>query len=44
MPRLDGLEDEYSRIMDQDPEDCAADLKSKCNMHLLIWLLSGRVE
>jgi len=44
MPRLDGLEDEYSRIMDQDPEDCAADLKSKCNMNLLIWLLSGRVE
>ncbi|XP_016952320.1 uncharacterized protein LOC108026128 [Drosophila biarmipes] len=44
LPRLDGLEDEYTRIMDQDPEDCAADLKSKCNMNLLIWLLSGKVE
>ncbi|KAH8363449.1 hypothetical protein KR084_010496 [Drosophila pseudotakahashii] len=44
MPRLDGLEDEYSRIMDQEPDDCAADLKTKCNMNLLIWLLSGRVE
>ncbi|XP_017009072.2 uncharacterized protein [Drosophila takahashii] len=44
IPRLDGLEDEYSRIMDQEPDDCAADLKTKCNMNLLIWLLSGRVE
>ncbi|XP_034664475.1 uncharacterized protein LOC117898902 [Drosophila subobscura] len=44
MPRLDGVEDEYSRLMDQDAEGCAADLKTKCNMNLLIWLLSGRKE
>ncbi|BFF90383.1 uncharacterized protein DMAD_08919 [Drosophila madeirensis] len=44
MPRLDGVEDEYSRLMDQHAEGCAADLKTKCNMNLLIWLLSGRKE
>ncbi|XP_016988006.2 uncharacterized protein LOC108050718 [Drosophila rhopaloa] len=44
LPRLDGLEDEYSRIMEKDADDCAAELKTKCNMNLLIWLLSGRVE
>ncbi|XP_022211439.2 uncharacterized protein LOC111066839 [Drosophila obscura] len=44
MPRLDGLEDEYSRLMDQAADGCAAELKTKCNMNLLIWLLSGRVE
>ncbi|XP_002137632.2 uncharacterized protein [Drosophila pseudoobscura] len=44
MPRLDGLEDEYSRLMDQDADACASELKTKCNMNLLIWLLSGRVE
>ncbi|KAH8278564.1 hypothetical protein KR018_005227 [Drosophila ironensis] len=44
LPRLDGLKDEYSRIMDQDADECAAELKTKCNMNFLIWLLSGRVE
>ncbi|EDX14223.1 uncharacterized protein LOC6729405 [Drosophila simulans] len=44
LPRLDGLEDEYSRLMDKDADECATELKSKCNMNLLIWLLSGRLE
>ncbi|KAH8247861.1 hypothetical protein KR038_011080 [Drosophila bunnanda] len=44
MPRLDGFEDEYTRIMDRGADDCASELKSNCNMNLLIWLLSGRVE
>ncbi|KAH8246814.1 hypothetical protein KR032_000504 [Drosophila birchii] len=42
MPRLDGLEDEYTRIMDREADDCASELKSNCNMNLLIWLLSGK--
>ncbi|XP_017084013.2 uncharacterized protein LOC108116583 [Drosophila eugracilis] len=44
MPRLDGVEDEYSRIMDKGADECADELKTKCNMNLLIWLLSGRME
>ncbi|KAH8268710.1 hypothetical protein KR026_012165 [Drosophila bipectinata] len=44
LPRLDGLKDEYSRIMDRDPDECSEELKTKCNMNFLIWLLSGRVE
>ncbi|KAH8336357.1 hypothetical protein KR059_004061 [Drosophila kikkawai] len=44
LPRLDGLEDDYTRIMDRAADDCASELKSNCNMNLLIWLLSGRVE
>ncbi|KAH8384167.1 hypothetical protein KR009_012338 [Drosophila setifemur] len=44
LPRLDGLEDEYSRIMDKDAGECAEELNTKCNMNLLLWLLSGRVD
>lgn len=43
MPRLDGLQDEYTRIMSKDADRCANELKTKCNMNLLIWLLSGRL-
>ncbi|KAH8312364.1 hypothetical protein KR044_010439 [Drosophila immigrans] len=42
MPRLDGMDDDYTRIMSRDADQCAQDLKTKCNMSLLIWLLSGR--
>ncbi|XP_017844910.1 uncharacterized protein LOC108601521 [Drosophila busckii] len=44
LPRLDGLEDEYTRMMSQDADTCALHLNSKCNMNLLIWLLSGRLD
>ncbi|KAL7730879.1 hypothetical protein ACLKA6_003633 [Drosophila palustris] len=42
MPRIDGLEDDYTRIMGKDADFCARELKTKCNMNLLIWLLSGK--
>ncbi|KAH8359133.1 hypothetical protein KR093_004497 [Drosophila rubida] len=42
MPRLDGLDDDYTHIMSKDADQCAKELKTKCNMSLLIWLLSGR--
>lgn len=44
MPRLDGVQDEYTRIMSKDADRCANELKTKCNINLLIWLLSGRLE
>lgn len=44
MPRLDGLEDDYTRVMMKDADACAQELKTKCNMNLLIWLLSGRLD
>ncbi|EDW83399.2 uncharacterized protein Dwil_GK22337 [Drosophila willistoni] len=42
MPRIDGLEDVYSEVMSKDANECSRQLKSKCNMNLLIWLLSGK--
>ncbi|KAH8399506.1 hypothetical protein KR215_011991 [Drosophila sulfurigaster] len=44
MPRLDGLDDDYTRIMSRDADQCAQELKTKCNMNLLIWLLNGRLK
>ncbi|EDV92524.1 uncharacterized protein LOC6564109 [Drosophila grimshawi] len=44
MPRIDGLEDDYTRVMSKDSDACALELKSNCNMNLLIWLLSGRLD
>ncbi|EDW66832.1 uncharacterized protein [Drosophila virilis] len=44
MPRLDGQEDDYTRVMMKDADACAEELKTKCNMNLLIWLLSGKLD
>ncbi|XP_068155095.1 uncharacterized protein [Drosophila tropicalis] len=42
MPRIDGLQDVYSEVMSKEANECSKELKSKCNMNLLIWLLSGK--
>jgi len=39
MPTLSGVEDDYSRIMRMNPEDCDLQFRDQCKLDILAWLL-----
>ncbi|KAH8312363.1 hypothetical protein KR044_010438 [Drosophila immigrans] len=39
MPTVSGVEDDYSRIMRMEPNDCDRQFRNKCKLNILAWLL-----
>ncbi|XP_034488891.1 uncharacterized protein LOC117792750 [Drosophila innubila] len=39
MPTISGVEDDYSRIMRMDSEDCDRQFRDQCKLDILAWLL-----
>ncbi|KAH8246813.1 hypothetical protein KR032_000505 [Drosophila birchii] len=41
LPTLSGVEDDYSRIMHMDADDCDRQFRDSCKLNLLAWLIGG---
>ncbi|XP_039493144.1 uncharacterized protein LOC120452807 [Drosophila santomea] len=42
LPTTSGVEDEYSRVMQLDADDCDRQFRDSCKLNLLAWLMGGK--
>ncbi|XP_017140233.1 uncharacterized protein LOC108154472 [Drosophila miranda] len=42
LPTISGVEDDYSRTMRLEPDDCDRQFRDSCKVNILAWLLGGK--